>query len=485
MSRAPVFRLSFDRRELIVDSFAGGGGASLGIEWALGRSPDIAINHDAEAIAVHAANHPGTRHYREDVWRVDPMTATKGRPVGLMWLSPDCKHFSKAKGGTPVEKRIRGLAWVAVHWAKTVKPRVIVLENVEEFADWGPIGPDGRPDPLRRGRTFRQFVGRLRGLGYDVDWQQMVACEYGAPTSRRRLFLVARCDGQPIVWPAPTHGEGLTPFRTAAECIDWSLPCPSIFERERPLAENTLKRVAAGIQRFVVNSGNPFIIKFRQNSVGSPILAPVPTITAGGDMKRPAGAAHALGVVIPTLIQTGYGERPGQAPRVPGLHKPLGTCVDGQKHALVAAFLAKNYGGPNGHFVVGQDLRQTIGTVTAQDHHSLVCALLVKFYSEGGQWARCDQPMHTIPTKDRMGLVTVGVEQYRIVDIGLRMLQPRELARAHAFPDSYILEHGAYGESITKTAQVRLIGNSVVPLNARAIVRANLIGDVDLARRVA
>lgn len=442
MSRAPVFRLSFDRRELIVDSFAGGGGASLGIEWALGRSPDIAINHDAEAIAVHAANHPGTRHFREDVWRVDPMTATKGRPVGLMWLSPDCKHFSKAKGGTPVEKRIRGLAWVAVHWAKTVKPRVIVLENVEEFADWGPIGPDGRPDPLRRGRTFRQFVGRLRGLGYDVDWQQMVACEYGAPTSRRRLFLVARCDGQPIVWPAPTHGEGLTPFRTAAECIDWSLPCPSIFERQRPLAANTMRRVAAGIQRFVVGSAQPFIVPLRGTSLSH-------------------GNVHAL-------------------------HAPLATVsAQGTHHALVAAFLAKNYGGPNGHFVVGQDLRQTIGTVTAQDHHSLVCAVLVKFYSEGGQWARCDQPMHTIPTKDRMGLVTVGVEQYRIVDIGLRMLQPRELARAHAFPDSYILEHGAYGESITKTAQVRLIGNSVVPLNARAIVRANLIGDVELARRVA
>ncbi len=473
--RAPVIRMSFDRRELIVDSFAGGGGASLGIEWALGRSPDIAINHDAEAIAVHAANHPGTRHFREDVWRVDPMTATKGRPVGLMWLSPDCKHFSKAKGGTPVEKRIRGLAWVAVHWAKTVKPRVIVLENVEEFAGWGPVGADGRPDPLRKGRTFRQFVGRLRGLGYDVDWQQMVACEYGAPTSRRRLFLVARCDGQPIVWPAPTHGHGLDPFRTAAECIDWSLPCPSIFERDRPLAENTLKRVAAGIQRFVVGTAQPFIVPMRgtseaHSSVHS-IRQPLATVSA-------QGTHH--GLVIPTLIQTGYGERPGQAPRVPGLHKPLGTCVDGQKHALVAAFLAKHYSG-----VVGTDLRAPIGTVTSQDHHSLVCALLVKFYSEGGQWARCDEPMHTIPTKDRMGLVTVGVDQYRIVDIGLRMLQPRELARAHAFPDSYVLDRGAYGETITKTAQVRLIGNSVVPLNAQAIVRANLIGDIELARRVA
>lgn len=473
--RAPVIRMSFDRRELIVDSFAGGGGASLGIEWALDRSPDIAINHDAEAIAVHAANHPSTRHFREDVWRVDPMTATKGRPVGLMWLSPDCKHFSKAKGGTPVEKRIRGLAWIAVHWAKTVKPRVIVLENVEEFADWGPVGADGRPDPLRKGRTFRQFVGRLRGLGYDVDWQQMVASEYGAPTIRRRLFLVARCDGQPIVWPAPTHGHGLQPFRTAAECIDWSLPCPSIFERDRPLADNTMKRVAAGIQRFVVGSAQPFIVPLRgtseaHHSVHS-IRSPLATVSAQGNHH---------GLVVPTLIQTGYGERPGQAPRVPGLHKPLGTCVDGQKHALVAAFLAKHYGG-----VVGTDLRVPIGTVTSQDHHSLVCALLVKFYSEGGQWARCDEPMHTIPTKDRMGLVTVGVEQYRIVDVGLRMLQPRELARAHAFPDSYVLERGAYGEAITKTAQVRLIGNSVVPLNAQAIVRANLIGDVELARRVA
>jgi DNA (cytosine-5)-methyltransferase 1 len=507
--RSPIAR--FWQNALIVDSFAGAGGASLGIEWALGRSPDIAINHDAEAIAVHAANHPATRHYREDVWRVDPVEATRGKPVGLMWLSPDCKHFSKAKGGKPVEKRIRGLAWVAVHWAKAVRPRVIVLENVEEFADWGPIGEDGRPCPRRKGLTFRSFVGRLRGLGYDVDWQEMIAADHGAPTSRRRLFLVARCDGLPIVWPAPTHGDGLQPYRTAAECIDWSLPCPSIFERPRPLADNTLRRIAAGIQRFVIDAAQPFIVPMTHTggvrvhaideplrtvtsaqrgefAVATPVLAslrgtershmhgdaisdPLRTISAGGTHH---------GLIVPTLVQTGYGERPGQAPRVPGLGKPLGTCVDGQKHALVAAFLAKHYGG-----VVGTSMRAPIGTVTATDHHSLVCALLVKFYSEGGQWARCSEPMHTIPTKDRMGLVTIGVEQYRIVDIGLRMLQPRELARAHAFPDSYILDRGAYGEEMTKTTQVRLVGNSVVPLCAEAIVRANVCGDVATVRRIA
>lgn len=463
--RAPVLRLHAD--ELIIDSFAGGGGASLGMEWALGRSPDIAINHDADAIATHAMNHPQTRHYCEDVWKVDPVEATAGRPVGMMWLSPDCKHFSKAKGGKPVEKRIRGLAWIAVRWARAVKPRVIVLENVEEFAGWGPIGEDGKPCPARKGLTFRRFVGSLRAAGYVVDWRELVAADYGTPTTRRRLFLVARSDGAPIRWPAPTHGRGLTPHRTAAECIDWSLPCPSIFERDRPLAEATMRRIASGVMRYVVNEPRPFIAPLRGTSLSHTsthsVSAPLSTVSAQGQH-------HAL--VSPTLIQMGYGERAGQAPRVPGLHKPLGTCVTGQKHGLVAAFLAKHYSG-----VVGQGLRQPIGTITTIDHHSLVHALLIKYYGTD-QDPQMLEPLHTVTTKHRFGLVTVSGEPHYIADIGMRMLQPRELYRAQGFPDTYIIDRTADGRELTKTAQVRMCGNSVCPPVAAAVVAAQFSNQV-------
>lgn len=450
--------------ELLVDNFAGGGGASTGIERATGRPVDVAINHDPEALAMHAANHPQTLHLCESVWDVNPREVCAGRPVGLAWFSPDCKHFSKAKGGKPVEKRIRGLAWVAVRWAATVAPRIVILENVEEFVTWGPLAADGRPCPLRRGREFGAFTNALRRLGYAVEWRELRACDYGAPTSRKRLFLIARRDGQPIVWPEPTHGPGRKPYLTAADCIDWSLPCPSIFDRARPLADATLRRVAEGMRRFVLESADPFIVRIGHTGQGDSgkvrsVHQPLGTITSK--------AEHCL--VAPTLIQTGYGERAGQAPRVPGLDKPLGTVVaGGAKHALVAAFLAKHYTG-----VVGTDMRQPIGTVTSVDHHSLVQAFLVKFYGQGGQWAGCDEPMHTIPTKDRMGLVTVQGEQYRIADIGLRMLQPRELARAQGFGESYELEVNRNGLALPKHAQVRMIGNSVCPPLAEALVRAN------------
>lgn len=472
--------------ELVVDLFAGGGGASTGIEQAIGRPVDIAVNHDPEAVSLHTANHPQTRHFCSDVFEADPLTVTEGQPVGLLWASPDCKHFSKAKGGKPVSKKIRGLAWVVIKWAKLTKPRVICLENVEEFQTWGPLGPDNRPCPDRKGQTFQRWVSQLRNLGYQVEWKELRACDYGAPTIRKRLFLVARRDGLPIVWPAPTHAKpdakgkvpaGMKPWRTAADCIDWSIPAPSIFERNKPLADATCRRIAKGIMRYVVEAEQPFI---------------VPGVAA-------------------TLVQTGYGERPGQAPRVPGLDKPLGTVVAGQKHALVQAFLAKHYTG-----VVGHELDKPTGTVTTVDHHSLVTAnlihmghgegkeggkrwshgirdvqdplntitaqgaaagvvhsFLVKYYSEGGQDAACTDPMHTIPTKDRMGLVMVRGEPYAIVDIGLRMLTPRELYRAQGFPDSYVIDTGAAGEPITKTAQVRMCGNSVCPPLSHALVKAN------------
>ena len=456
--------------ELVVDNFAGGGGASTGIERAIGRPVDIAINHDPEAVAMHAANHPQTLHLCESVWDVNPREVTEGRPVGLAWFSPDCKHFSKAKGGKPVEKKIRGLAWVAVRWAAVAKPRIIMLENVEEFVTWGPLGQDGRPCPRNKGREFKAFVNALVRQGYAVEWRELRAADFGAPTSRKRLFLIGRRDGQPIAWPEPTHtarpakGSSLKPWRTAAECIDWALACPSIFERDRPLAEATLRRVAAGIQRYVVDAAHPFIVRIGHTGHGDSgkvrsVDEPLSTVTSK--------AEHLL--VSPTLVQTGYGEREGQAPRVPGLDKPLGTIVaGGAKHALVAAFLAKHYTG-----VVGSDLRHPIGTVTSVDHHSLVAAFLVKFYGSGGQWAGCDEPMHTLPTKDRMGLVTVAGEQYRIADIGLRMLQPRELAKAQGFPDDYMIEVQRAGKPLAKHAQVRMIGNSVCPPLAEALVRAN------------
>lgn len=399
-------------REIAVDNFAGGGGASLGMLWALGAPPAVAVNHDPEAVAMHLANHPETRHYCEDVWTVDPIEATRGRPVGLAWFSPDCKHFSRAKGGRPVDKKIRGLAWVVVRWAKAVRPRVIMLENVEEFETWGPLKDDA-PDPARRGLTFRRWLGTLRNLGYEIDWRLLRASDYGAPTTRRRLFLIARCDGLPIRWPEPTNDGP-----SASSIIDWGVECPSIFARKRPLADNTLRRLAAGIQRFVIESERPFVV-----------------------------------------------EVPGEAT---------------DRREYVAAFLAKHYTG-----VVGTALDAPIGTVTARDHHSLVTArlgqggrqvraFLTKYFGQGtGQDVL--EPLHTITSKARFGLVTVDGVDHDIVDVGMRMLTPRELYRAQGFPDSYEIEPEYRGKVLTKTAQIKMAGNSVCPHVAAALICANKV----------
>jgi DNA (cytosine-5)-methyltransferase 1 len=494
--------------ELVVDLFAGGGGASNGIEQALGRHVDVAVNHDAKAVSMHQRNHPATVHFVADVFEVDPLVVTEGRPVGLLWASPDCKHFSKAKGGKPVSKKIRGLAWVVVDWARAVRPRVICLENVEEFKTWGPLTADDMPDPARRGETFAEWKGQLEALGYVVEHRELKACDYGAPTIRKRLFLVARCDGQPIVWPTATHGPSLKAYRTAAECIDWSLQCPSIFERERPLAAATMRRIAHGIKRYVLDAAKPYIVRIGHTGHGDGgkthgIDAPLSTITSK--------AEHLL--ATPTLIQTGYGERPGQTPRVPGLDKPLGTCVDGQKHALVAAFLAKHYGGNE---TPGIAVDGPISTITTQDHHHLVAsnlvklrgtsasaptdeplhtvsaqgqhhaevrALLLKYYGTD-QDPQLGEPLHTVTTKDRFGLVTVKGEDYYIADIGMRMLQPRELYRAQGFPDSYVIDRGADGRVLSKADQVRMCGNSVCPPLACAIVAANYV-DASMLREAA
>ncbi|BFH11143.1 DNA cytosine methyltransferase [Bacillus cereus] len=469
--------------ELIVDNFAGGGGASTGIELAIGRSVDIAINHDPAAIKMHMANHPETEHYCESVWDVDPRKATRGRPVGLAWFSPDCKHFSKAKGGKPVEKNIRGLAWVAVRWAATVRPRVIILENVEEFKTWGPLTEDGQPDISQKGRTFRSFVNALRRHGYKVEWRELRACDYGAPTIRKRLFLIARCDGRPIVWPEPTHGDPesaevrsgkLLPWRTAAEIIDWSIPCQSIFTRKKPLAENTLRRIARGIERFVINNPTPFIV--RVNHSGSnhhycdPIDEPFKTVTS----------KNGWGLVTPTLIQMGYGERPGQEPRVLDLDKPIGTVTAGgnkfglaavDHNTLVTSHLIKL----RGTCQDGQPVTEPMPTITAGGLHvGEVRAFLLKYYGSADNGQTLDEPLHTVTTKDRFGLVTISGVDYQIVDIGMRMLEPHELFAAQGFPPDYIIDRDHQGQKYSKAAQVARCGNAVPPPFAEALVRANL-----------
>lgn len=494
--------------ELIVDNFAGGGGASLGIQLALGRSPDIAINHDAEAIAMHTANHPGTRHYCEDVWDVDPRAATGGRAVGLAWFSPDCKHFSKAKGGKPVDKKIRGLAWVAIRWAAAVHPRVIVLENVEEFQTWGPLLDDGKPCPLRKGLTFRRWHKQLANLGYHIEMRELRAHDYGTPTIRKRLFIIARCDGLPIRWPERTHGPGLLPYHTAAECIDWDIPCPSIFTRKKSLVSATLRRIARGVMRYVVDAAEPFIIKHRTGSVGSSINDPLHTVTAGSYLKRPAAAGHAMGLVVPYFIPR-HGERKGQEPRTRSVERPMPTITATANGAsLVAAFLAKHYGGNE---TPGSDVRDPISTITAKDHHAvvagyllnmkgadrrmrgidqpaptvcaggnhaaLVAALMAPYYGQGSGTTgrKLDEPTPTITTKDRLQLVTVTIdgETYVLTDIGMRMLQPRELYRAQGFPESYIIDPVVDGKRLSKEAQVRMVGNSVCPPVAAAVIAAN------------
>ncbi|MDD1952928.1 putative site-specific DNA methylase [Klebsiella variicola] len=713
--------------EIIVDNFAGGGGASTGIELAIGRSVDIAINHDPNAVAMHTTNHPDTLHYCESVYEVRPKVATAGRRVGLAWFSPDCRHFSKAKGAKPVEKAIRGLAWIVIRWALDVGPRVMMLENVEEFKTWGPlieippkpdlphemigsfIGPVypgySRPDPAHVGETFRAFVDMLttgipanhpalaecceflnisldseeatrlvNGLGYTVEYRELRACDYGAPTIRKRFFMVMRRDGQPIVWPEATHGDPkspavlagkLAPWRTAAECIDWSIPAPSIFGRKKPLAENTLRRIARGIQRFVIDCAEPFIVKcnhtttkgqydcfrgqsmagplqtitkthgfavavphltkFHTSATGQPVTEPVPTVTAGTS-RRPGGNGHALGIVeaglvpflagnggseyqakprpldkpahtilkesracvvapviarqfgasvghradepsatitaggggksqlvVPTLIQMGYGERPGQAPRVPGLDKPLGTVVaGGGKHAVVGAFLAKHYGG--NYTGPGVGLDEPAHSVTTVDHHALVTAQIVGVGGRAGQSRPRDvsEPLQTMTTKadaamvtshliklrgtcrdgqtsdepmptitaggqhvgevkttlavedydeeraqqvlaflqqycgeDSTGLVDIGGVTYRIVDIGMRMLQPHELYRAQGFPEWYIIDQDYRGVKYAKDKQVARCGNAVPPPFAEALVRANLPEICSIEKNVA
>ncbi|MGR6906169.1 DNA cytosine methyltransferase [Lysinibacillus sp. BSL11] len=457
-------------REIIVDNFAGGGGASTGIEMATGMSVDIAINHDPAAIAMHRVNHPDTEHYCESVWDVNPKEAVNGRKVGLAWFSPDCKHFSKAKGGKPVDKKVRGLAWIAVKWAIAVKPRVIMLENVEEFKTWGPL-KDGYPDENRKGQTFQSFVKALESLGYQVEFKELRACDYGAPTTRKRFFMIARCDGKAIKWPEPTHGNPdslevqvgkLLPWRTASEIIDWSIGTPSIFDRKKPLAENTMRRIARGIERFVINNPSPFIVRIGQTGFGGDRLQyqlnkPLTTITTK--------AEHCL--VTPMLLVNTTGHSGSK------LDEPIKTITTGGHHALVTPFLATYYTETTKNGVRGQTLKEPIATIPTANRFGLVNAFLTKYYgSDIGQ--QMDEPLHTITTRDRFGLVTIHGQDYKIVDIGMRMLQPHELFAAQGFPKNYVIDKDFEGKTYPKTAQVARCGNAVPPPFAEALVRANL-----------
>lgn len=425
--------------ELIVDNFAGGGGASTGIERAIGRAVDIAINHDPDAIAMHTINHPHTKHYCENVWDINPREVTNCQPVGLAWFSPDCKHFSKAKGATPVNKEIRGLAWVAMRWAATVKPRIIMLENVEEFKTWGPV-IDGKPCPARKGKTFASFVRQLERLGYAVEWRNLVASDFGAPTIRKRFFLIARCDGQPIIWPTPTHGNparldfkksGLKKWKIAADIIDWSLPSKSIFDRPVPIVENSLRRIANGVQRFVIDDPKPFIVR---------------------------------------LGHQGFGKDGMQY----SIDQPLTTITSKQEHYLITPFISRQFGKSIGH-----SLDAPLGTITSGGggKSQLVSAFLIKYYGNEKGGISLSEPLHTITAKDRFALITVKGVNYVLSDILMRGLEPHELFAAQGFPRDYIIDRDADGKPIPKYKQVARCGNSVCPDLAAALVQENYHAD--------
>lgn len=726
-------------RPFIFDNFAGGGGASTGIEAAMSGTITAAINHDDEAIAMHLANHPATRHYCQSILSKDPLEVVEealalhggdldatglylGYLIWLIWFSPDCKHHSKAKGGKPREKNIRDLAWVVVHWIerlqdalarKGIDPKRVIksimLENVEEFRKWGPLDAEGMPIKDREGEEFDLFVRRIKRRGGKVEFRELLACDYGAPTTRKRLYMIVRFDGQPIVWPQPTHrpandndfarwrnalakrgfkppSADLPPYRTAAECIDWTIPCPSIFDRKRPLKEATNRRIAHGVMRYVVNAASPFVVgtaftntraartcdpqdplrtatsqreygivdagivplthhgdmarayspadpvvtitgahrgelatigasivpithtsgrnvahgvgqplrtittakggelagvtvtlaphitKFRGGAIGAPANGPMPTITANGNSARPAGAqplAYAHAVLAPLLIQTGYGERTGQAPRALNLQAPLGTIVaggakhglvtahlekfsensrgrpiaspldtvmagaprhglvttflshfyssntnggqgdprhpaktitsEGQHHAIVSAHIEQANAGPRNGNLTGRSATRPVSTVTTTgsqqrliettmidrdalppeqlDRAVQVAAFLIKYYGAAQHGQSPSTPLDTVTSKARFAVVTVSIDAvtYVIVDIGMRMLTPRELANAQGFPAGYVLDPiGPNGKPLSKSAQIRMIGNSVCPAVAEALVRANL-----------
>lgn len=456
--------------------FAGAGGSCEGIRRATGRSPRLAVNHNPIALRAHALNHPDTRHLCEDVFQAQPWRVwPRDRRLRLLWASPDCTDFSRAKGGAPVTSGRRSLAWVVADWVAQTSPQIVMLENVPEFEGWGPLDDEGKRDPARAGETFAEFVAMFKLHGYRVSWRVLRACDYGAPTIRRRLYLIARRDNKPIVWPEPTHGPGRPlPWHTAAECIDWSLPGRSIFNRPKPLAKTTMARIAEGLRKFVLESPQPFIVPARTHGGGGngprSIDEPMRSVTTKAEFAL--ATPHLLNLshgdralVVPWFQETANGERAGQAPRVRALDLPAPTVTaTGSQGAVACAWLAKHYTG-----ATGSTLRAPLGTVTSQDHHSLCAAFLTSYYSGGGTAQALSDPMAAIVTRARHGLVVVELEgqPYALRDITLRMLTPRELATAQGFGPEYQLVG-------TIAQQIAQVGNSVCPPVAEALVRANL-----------
>lgn len=530
--------------EMIIDNFAGGGGASTGIELATGRVVDVAINHDPDAILMHRTNHPQTRHYCESVWDVDPWEVTRGRPVGLAWFSPDCKHFSKAKGSKPIDRNIRGLAWIVLKWAGTVKPRVIILENVEEFQTWGPVRK-GKPVKSRRGETFRKWKEQLQALGYEIEHRELVAADYGAPTIRKRFFLIARCDGKKIIWPQRTHAPKdseevkngkCKPWRGAAEIIDWTIPCPSIFDTTdeikekygiravRPLAVNTQKRIARGIEKFVLQNKEPFIVPIgygerkgqapRVHDIKEPVSTvvssgkqylcqpelspfivqvnhkgeqfrgqelkePIPTITGkhGYGLATPVMTAIAVSkaeqcLAMPSLIQ--YHTEQSERVRGQGMDEPIMTLDAANRYGLSVAFLSKFY-----KTGIGQEPEEPLHTVTTSaGHFGVVTVKMSRSEMNLHHWNEVRELLNAYCgyaiAADEILLLDVDGTLYFISDIGLRMLTPRELYAANGFPPDYIIDHDYTGKAYGKTKQVARCGNAVPPPFAEALVRANL-----------
>lgn len=510
--------------ELIVDEFACGGGMSEAIEQAIGRHVDHSVNHNDDACSMHAINHPQTIHHCADVFDVDPLSVTKGRPVGLLHMSPDCTDHSQAKGGQPRSQKLRGLSWIGIRWAGQVRPRIITLENVKQILNWGPLiakrckatgrvvrvdgsvaSPGERvplreqhlvPDPERAGRTWKRFVSMLREMGYQVEWNKLCAADFGTPTTRVRLFMIARCDGAPIVWPTPTHFEkplkGQKKWRAAAECIDWSIPGTSIFNRPKPLADATLTRLATGTMRYVINNADPFIVpiaNWSRECIDS-IHDPLRTVTAW-----PRGGS--LSLAVPTLVHANRQEAVAafieqanggfNTTHARDSRRPLSTTTSsGSQQRIAMANLLHLRGNCD-----ARDLNAPLHTISAGgQHHGLVeytlspddeagalrcSAFLMQYYSEGGQWSDLRSPVNTITTKDRLALVTVWIkgDPWVIVDITFRMLTPRELYNANGFPSTYIIDRGHDGRIFSKSTQVSMCGNAVPPPLGRAVIAAN------------
>lgn len=524
-ARAPELRVTFEDLfpgEDLVDNFAGAGGGSTGTVQASGRPVTMALNHDPEVVRIHEVNHPETRHYCEDITKVDPRELCRGRKIGLAWFAPECGHFSKSKGAKPRDSKSRGLARVVVDWCKAVRPRLVMVENVEEFEDWGPLNDNGRPDRDRLGEHFRPWVAAIQEAGYAVDWRLLVGADYGAPTTRKRFFLIARCDGRPIIWPEPTHGKGRSlAWRTAAEIIEWDRPTRSIFDRPKPLVEASLRRIFLGVDRYVLRCADPFIIPCTHQGDARTysLRDPLRTVTAA---KRGEFA-----LVSPFIIRHGHtskktGAGVVQGPGLPGifrgqsLEKPLGVVTTRDDKNLVVPLFTKHYGGANGHQTPGSPADAPLGSVTVRDHHSVTAAhlerieasfitkyygtstgsdmrlplptvtatgshlaetraFLVKYYGAGGrfQGQSLREPLHTVTTKARFGLVEIYGADWQLADIGTRMLTPRELYRAQDFPDDYIIDPEFNGKTLSKEAQTRGAGNAINPCIARALVAAN------------